>query len=64
MNDPATSRVETLRAALKHLHSAIDLLDQVDAPEHIGAHADLAAYQLREWLGSIGESASGDNELR
>lgn len=59
MNDPATSRVLTLRAALKHLHWAVGLLDQTDAPEHIGAHADLAAHHLREWLDSIGESNEG-----
>jgi hypothetical protein len=42
---------------LNHLHSAIDLLDQADAPEQIAAHADLAMHQLREWLGNFEESA-------
>lgn len=58
MDDPAKSRVETLRAALQQLRSAIDLLDQADGPAQIAAYADLAAQQLHELLERLGESAS------
>lgn len=57
MDDPARSRVETLRAALQQLRSAIDLLDQADAPAQIAAYADLAAQQLHELLEPLGQSA-------
>lgn len=41
---------QTLEAALGHLQSAIELLDAVDAPGTIAAHADLAAQQLKELI--------------
>lgn len=41
---------QTLWDALRHLRSAIDLLDAADAPGTIAAHADLAAQQLKELL--------------
>jgi hypothetical protein len=36
--------------ALEKLRSAIDLLDQAEAPAQIAAHADLAASQLDDLL--------------
>jgi hypothetical protein len=48
VKDPVSSRDRALEAALKHLHLAIDLLDQADAPGQIAAHVDLAAQQLSD----------------
>ena len=60
MDDPAATRVETLRAALEHLRCAIDLLDRTDAPAQLAAYADLAAQQLDEVLE---RSAEGGSDL-
>ena len=37
---------EQLLLALEHLNTALQLLDQIGAPPHIGAHVDLAIHQL------------------
>lgn len=40
-----------LSDALRHLESAIELLDAAGAPGQIAAHADLALNQLQDHLG-------------
>lgn len=45
-NEPA----QMLRAALDHLESSLQLLDEADAPAEIGAHVDLAIHRLRAAL--------------
>lgn len=41
---------ETLTSVLQLLEQALGMIDQSDAPAHIGAHLDLALCQLREHL--------------
>lgn len=40
-----------LATALEHLQTAIELLDEAEAPGQIAAHVDLAAHQLADALG-------------
>ena len=42
----------SLLNALSMMESALEILDDADAPGHIGAHLDLAAARLREYLAS------------
>ena len=44
--------------ALGFLIDALLLLDEADAPPHIGAHLDFAIHGLRASLGSEDETAS------
>ena len=47
--------------ALIHLENALQILDEIDAPAHIGAHVDLAICELRDALKSEPHSkGSGD----
>ena len=55
MADSKLSDEETLADALAYLRSAIALLDRLDAPPHIAAHADLAA----SLLSAVVEPADG-----
>ncbi|HET6536470.1 MAG TPA: hypothetical protein VFG41_09840 [Sphingomicrobium sp.] len=49
MRDEATiGRQAMLAEALLQLKSALQLLDSTDAPANIGAHIDLAIYQLAD----------------
>jgi hypothetical protein len=41
-----------LTDALQLLEGALQIMDDSDAPGHIGAHLDLALCQLREHLGT------------
>jgi hypothetical protein len=41
---------DLLTDALRHLQSALDLLDEAAAPAQIGAHVDLAIHQLGSLL--------------
>ena len=50
MSDSADPKHKLLSAALMHLKSAIELLDQAAAPGQIAAHVDLAANQLEDAL--------------
>ena len=43
---------QMMRAALDHLESSLQLLDEADAPAEIGAHVDLAIHRLRAALES------------
>lgn len=43
-------REEKLRQALAHLELGLDLLDDADAPPHIGAHLNLTICTLRDAL--------------
>jgi hypothetical protein len=45
-----SSDSDTPVGALELLEQALALIDQSDAPAHIGAHLDLALCQLREHL--------------
>ena len=48
----ATDKENALVQAQKHLQTAIDLLDEAQAPAHIAAHVDLASHQLRDAIAS------------
>jgi len=43
-------RDHSLGLAAAHLRSALELLDEVDAPPHIAAQVDLALHQLEQEL--------------
>ena len=45
-------RQRILSQVLHQLASALDQLDEADAPAHIGAHLDLAIHQLRQAIGT------------
>lgn len=66
MNDqPVGEDREVLLVALNRLQSAIQLMDQGQAPGHIAAHVDLAIHQLAETIGTEAEAspvASDSNE--
>lgn len=49
---PALERAQVLSDALKQLESAMELLDSAGAPAQIAAHVDLAAWQLRDVIGT------------
>lgn len=49
-NAPGIEEQHFLVEALQHLQTALDLLDRSDAAAHIGAHVDLAVYQLQETI--------------
>lgn len=56
---------EQLCLALKHLRSALGLLDASMAPAHIGAHVDLAINYLEDAMpGDVGEEGSNRYERR
>jgi hypothetical protein len=42
---------EVLRRALEQMVSALDALDRAKAPAHIGAHLDLAIWELEKAIG-------------
>jgi hypothetical protein len=44
----AQSRTQQWNAALQHLQRAIRILDQSEAPAHIGANIDLIICRLRD----------------
>ena len=44
---------DALSSALAHLREALALLDEASAPAHIGAHVDLAAHQLQEFVSPL-----------
>lgn len=44
----APTKIEKLESALHHLKSALHLLDESNAPSHVGAHIDLATVQLED----------------
>ena len=46
MEQPGSTREQTLAVAVEHLRAALELLDSVEAPGHIGCHIDLALNQL------------------
>lgn len=50
-NEPHSAYEEKLNEALKHLLSALQLLDDACAPADIGAHLDLALNRLKSVLG-------------
>lgn len=50
MSDYDVSKHELLANALKHMRTAIEMLDLAAAPGHLAAHVDLAASQLEELL--------------
>lgn len=41
---------ESLHRALSYLQSALQILDHLNAPAHIGAHVDLAVCELQEYV--------------
>jgi hypothetical protein len=45
-DDTGFNRQRLLSEALQQLRSAIELLDEANAPAHIAAHVDLAAHQI------------------
>jgi hypothetical protein len=45
-----TNPQQMLAAAAEHLRTALQLLDSAEASPHIGAHIDLALYQLEAAL--------------
>jgi hypothetical protein len=51
-DEPAADEADILVQALKQLRSAIAMLDEARAPEHIAAHVDLAVHQLADFLGT------------
>lgn len=51
----AAGRQQMLWAALNHLHSALDLLDQASAPAQIGARVDGAIHEVESVVASSGE---------
>jgi len=53
--------VELLIEAANHLRLAIELLDQADAPGHIGANADLALHQVENLVPARAMSRSAPN---
>ena len=53
MTEPLSSAELGLRA-LRLLEEALDLLDQSDSSEEIGAHVDLAVHRLRAVLAKEG----------
>ena len=58
MNDLQEDRQQVLAEAARHLRSALELLDSVEAPAQIGAHVDLAAHQLEAELFTVEERCS------
>ena len=57
MDKTVESRCDLLREAASHLRSALECLDRGRAPAQIGAHVDLAAFQLeRELSGRLSPS--------
>lgn len=46
-----------LKLALQHLRSALQILDEADAPGQIGAHLDLAVHQLDDFLSNVVSTA-------
>ena len=52
-----TEKAKMLNDALRHLQSALDLLDDASAPGHIGANVDLAMHQLESAIAAIVEVA-------
>lgn len=57
MDNQLDSHEQLLAQALVQLNSAIDLLDQAQAPEHIAAHVDLAIHQLRDAMSASQQTA-------
>lgn len=41
----------SLQAALERMEEALEILDNLGAPDDIGAHLDLALHRLREEIG-------------
>ena len=46
MINATDKKAEILNRALQHFQSGLDLLDDAQAPGHIGANIDLAFHQL------------------
>ena len=46
-------REELMSRALQHLRSALQLLDEADAPAHLGARVDLVIHELYLALAQI-----------
>ena len=44
------ARQAQIKCALDHLQSAIALLDELEAPGNIAAHASLSVSQLEDWM--------------
>ena len=57
MNGPRNGRRELMSDALEQLRSALQLLDDAEAPAEIGAKIDLAIHEL--YLALAGMSARG-----
>lgn len=48
-----------LDQALNSMQSALDLLDEAQAPPHIGAHLDLAICELQRTISALDASDAG-----
>jgi hypothetical protein len=51
----AQSRAQQWNAALQHLQHAIRILDQSEAPAHLGADVDLVINRLRDAIAEAPE---------
>jgi hypothetical protein len=49
-----------LDQALNSMQAALDLLDQAEAPPHIGAHLDLAICELQRTISALDVSDAGE----
>lgn len=56
------TRREALETAFAWMRSALELLDAVDAPPHIGAHLDLAICELQKALDRPDAQSAGDGQ--
>lgn len=63
-DQPSGDGQKGLCLALTHLQSALDALDEADAPPQIGAHVDLAMHQLREAIANQGPTMHGGLRAR
>ena len=59
MAEPAFTRAEKLQSALSNMESALQILDNADAPPDIGAHLDLAICRLKDAVGGFPPHAAG-----
>ena len=58
----STNAPRTLEEALSHLRTAINLLDEADAPPEIAAHVDLGKCLLQALLDEKCRSSDADSD--
>jgi hypothetical protein len=62
MEEPGIDREDVLKEAAAHLRAALEIIDALAAPAHIGAHIDLALCELEIRIAQGSDCRPGSGE--